>query len=90
MQLGGALYRTARIDGGSSLLDITVLQEYTNFFGNQLLEIIQYNLYNLSTPRDNRKFQEMNLYKCYTNIQEFGAIILGNFQVLQSVCHLRI
>ena len=90
MQLGGALYRTTRINGGTSLLDITVLQEITIFFGNQLLEIIQYNLYNLSTPRDNRKFQEMNLYKCYTNIQEFGAIILGNFQVLQSVCHLRI
>ena len=90
MRLGGALYRTARIDGGTSLLDFTVLQEYTLFFGNQLLEIIQYNLYNLSTPRDNRKFQEMILYKRYTNIQEFGAIILGNFQVLRSVCHLRI
>ena len=90
MQLGSALYRSARIDGGSSLLDFTVLQEYTLFFGNQLLEIIQYNLYNLSTPRDNRKFQDMNLYKRYTNIQEFGAIILDNLQALQSVYHLRI
>ena len=90
MQLGGALYRTARIDGGTSLLDITVLQEFTIFFGKQLLEFIQYNLYNLSTPRDNHKFQDMNLYKRYTNIQKFGAIILDSLQALQSVYHLRI
>ena len=68
MQLGSALYRSARIDGGSSLLDFTVFQEYTLFLGNQLLEIIQYNLYNLSTPCDTRKFQEIILYKLYTNI----------------------
>lgn len=86
MQLGSALYRSARIDGGSSLLYFTVFQEYTLFLGNQLLEIIQYNLYNLSTPRDTRKFQEIILYKLYTNIQEFGAIILGNLRASRSVC----
>ena len=86
MQLGSALYRSARIDGGSSLLDFTVLQEYTLFFGNQLLEIIQYNLYNLSTPRDKRKFHEIILYKLYTNIQDFGAIIWGNLRASRSVC----
>ena len=86
MQLGSALYRSARIDGGSSLLDFTVFQEYTLFLGNQLLEIIQYNLYNLSTPCDTRKFQEIILYKLYTNIQEFGAIILGNLRASRSVC----
>ena len=87
MQLGSALYRSARIDGGSSLLDFTVFQECTLFLGNQLLEIIQYNLYNLSTPRDNRKFQETMLYKLYTNIQELGAIILGSLRASRNACH---
>ena len=90
MQLGSALYRSARIDGGSSLLDFDCSSRIYTFVGNQLLEIIQYNLYNLSTPRDNRKFQEMNLYKCYTNIQEFGAIILGSLRASRNACHLQI